>query len=306
MARSDPFGFYRTVWDTSGKSLICVIIRILCSKILRNNRENQHVSYLKKKITISITYDYSFSSSSFSLSLSLKNHFLSFSWFRILQNFWGIRGSLKSFSFYRMIESRSRNSLAQPEITADGSVSSGCKEDKYRGILLPNVLYMSTSTFFSPPPPPPSLLLSVHKIIPRRRPSVLPGCCTIAESSCNDVPAVRSRERQGGAIRATKRSASPARRRRRKGPDGGRGYTRARRRSGGGGREWDNVTEGCEPPKDSISRTSSPRRTGRIGRSFSEFSRGPRVSRLQKIDTVTGERRSVLSCVLPSALIALD
>lgn len=58
---------------------------------------------------------------------------------------------------------------------------------------------------FSPPPPSP-----VHTgIIPRRRPSVLPGCCTIAESSCNDVPAVRSRKRRGGTIRATKRSASP-------------------------------------------------------------------------------------------------
>ncbi|KYN42210.1 hypothetical protein ALC56_03348 [Trachymyrmex septentrionalis] len=58
----------------------------------------------------------------------------------------------------------------------------------------------------------------------------------------------------------------------------------------------------AKPPKDSISRTSSPRQTGRIRRSFSEFSRGPRVSRPQKIDTVTGERRSVLSGVLPLGL----
>lgn len=173
--------------------------------------------------------------------LSLKNHLLSFSWFRNFKNFWRIYGSspLKSFNFYKMIESRSskRNSLAQPETTADGSVFSSCyKEDKYRGILRPSVVYIHFYIPSSPPPPPPPR--SVHKIIPRRRPSVLPGCCTIAESSCNDVPAVRSRERQGGAIRATKRSASPARRRRRKGPDGGRGYTRARRRSGGEVDKW--------------------------------------------------------------------
>lgn len=49
-----------------------------------------------------------------------------------------------------------------------------------------------------------------------------------------------------------------------------------------------------EPPKDSISRTSSSRQTGRIGRNFSESSRGSRVSRLRKIDIVTGEEKPSL------------
>lgn len=135
--------------------------------------------------------------------------------------------------------------------------------------------FISTFTFLF-------LSLDPHGIIPRHRPSVLPGCCTIAESSCNDVPAVRSRERRDGTIRATKRSASPARRRRRKG--------QRERDPAEGGREWDGAIEGeAESPKDSnisdvISEANRTQRTQLLG----IFA----IPGCMEIDT--GERRSSL------------
>jgi hypothetical protein len=66
------------------------------------------------------------------------------------------------------------------------------------------------------------------------------GVAAIAESSCNDVPAVRSRERRGGtAIRATKRSA-PSIRKRMKKKDRTDGRTGGRADK----RERETVTEG--------------------------------------------------------------
>lgn len=63
------------------------------------------------------------------------------------------------------------------------------------------------------------------------------------------------------------------------------------------------MIEGGEPPKDSISGTSSSRQTGRIGRNFSESSRGPHISRLQKIDIVIGEEKSLFPTPFLLALI---
>ncbi|CAL1680455.1 unnamed protein product [Lasius platythorax] len=108
-------------------------------------------------------------------------------------------------------------------------------------------------------------LLSAKRIIPRHRPSVLPGCCTIAaESSCNDVPAVRSRE----TVRFEPRND---RHRRLEEDEEKDSASEIQQKADGS--EMARSKERPNLLRTLISRTSSPRQTGRSKRSFSESSR---------------------------------
>lgn len=101
-------------------------------------------------------------------------------------------------------------------------------EDKYHGILSPSVVYIHFYIFLS--------LLS----LPSTRSSpvaALPFSPGVVRLPSHHVMTCRLSDlARGKAARFEPRNDRQrrARRRRRKGPDGGRGYTRARRRSGEG------------------------------------------------------------------------
>lgn len=202
-----------------------------------------------------------------------------------------------------MIESRSRNSLAQPETTADSSVSSGLLQGGQVS-RNPSVLYIHFYIFLPfplPPPPSPSSSPST-----RSSPvAALPFSPGVVRLPSHHVMTCRLSDlARGKAARFEPRNDRHRRPVEDEEKDRRTEAVAVRERDGEPG-EVD-ASETTWPREASLLRTqylrtSSPRR---IGRSFSEFSRGPRVSRPQ--DRYSYERRSVLSYALPSALIALD